>query len=353
MTQPNPDLSVNLQRLADWNTAGRRRQSFRSLQEIHRRGLSFRAPAVLPLAMARGSAVAMTPALERLIHAPSFCALVIAQEDLILFEHYAPDFAADQLHSLQSITKTFAHLAMARLIESGRVDPARPVGNYVPEAGDAYVRASVQQVLDMDVASNFAEDYDAPYAPCPPRGAPVGYSRQEIAMGWRLPPPGEPEFGVRGFAAGLVAAPRGSDRTTRYTSPNTDMLGWIIERASGRRWNHDRTRPCAPWPAHCAAGRHIPAGCDERCGNALWRLADIALQEPPAEQWHMGRAPRLCRPVPDGRPGEAGLGGLLQRARDRVWRARRLFCRGHFRPRSRASAAGPRLGEFPAMMSDF
>jgi hypothetical protein len=234
MTQPNPDLSVNLQRLADWNTAGRRRQSFRSLQEIHRRGLSFRAPAVLPLAMARGSAVDITPALERLIHAPSFCALVIAQEDLILFEHYAPDFAADQLHSLQSITKTFAHLAMARLIESGRVDPARPVGNYVPEAGDAYVRASVQQVLDMDVASNFAEDYDAPYAPCPPRGAPVGYSRQEIAMGWRLPPPGEPEFGVRGFAAGLVAAPRGSDRTTRYTSPNTDMLGWIIEQASGR-----------------------------------------------------------------------------------------------------------------------
>ncbi|MEI7600918.1 MAG: serine hydrolase domain-containing protein [Aestuariivirga sp.] len=234
MTQPNPDLSVNLQRLAAWNTAARRRQSFRSLQDIHRRGLSFRAPAVLPLAMARRPALAMTPALERLMGAPSFCAIVIAQEDRILFEHHAPDFATDQLHSLQSITKTFAHLALARLIEGGRIDPARPVGEYVPESGDAYVRASVQQVLDMDVASNFAEDYDAPYAPCPQRGTPVGYARQEIAMGWRLPPDGEPEFGVRGFAAGLVAAPRGDDSTTRYTSPNTDMLGWIIERASGR-----------------------------------------------------------------------------------------------------------------------
>ena len=53
-------------------------------------------------------------------------------------------------------------------------------------------------------------------------------------MGWRLPPTGEHDFGVRSFAAGLVSSPRGDDRTTRYASPNTDMLGWIIERASGR-----------------------------------------------------------------------------------------------------------------------
>ena len=234
MTQPNPDLTVNLQRLAAWNTAARRRQSFRSLQDIHRRGLSFRAPTVLPLAMAMKPALAMPPELDRLMGAPSFCAIVVAQGGAVIFEHQAPDFATDQLHSLQSITKTFVHLALARLIEGGHVDPARPVGEYVREAGDAYVRASVQQLLDMDVASKFVENYDAPYAPCPRRGTPVGYARQEIAMGWRLPPPGEPEFGVRGFAAGLVAAPRGDDRTTRYTSPNTDMLGWIIERASGR-----------------------------------------------------------------------------------------------------------------------
>ena len=234
MTQPNPDLGVNPQRLAAWNTAARRRQSFRGLQEIHRRGMSFRAPATLALVTAENPALATIPALTRLLGEASFCALVILQGDRLVLQRQAADFATDRLHSMQSITKTFAHLAVARLVETGLVDPARPVGFYVPEAGDAYVRASVQQLLDMDVASNFEEDYAAPYAPCPARGEPVGYARQEIAMGWRLPPLGEPEFGVRGFAAGLVTAPRSDDRTTRYASPNTDMLGWIIERASGR-----------------------------------------------------------------------------------------------------------------------
>lgn len=172
--------------------------------------------------------------LERLVRAPAFCALVIAQGDRILYERHAPDFATDRLHSMQSMTKTFAHLAVGQLVGTGHIDPVRPVGDYLPEAGDAYVRASVQQLLDMDVASNFEEDYSAPYAPCPARGEPVGYARQEIAMGWRLPPTGEREFGVRDFAAGLAAKSRGNTRTTRYASPNTDMLGWIIERVSGR-----------------------------------------------------------------------------------------------------------------------
>lgn len=234
MSRRNPDLSVNAQRLAGWNTAGRRRQSFRALHDIHRRGLSFRAPDVLPLGTAERPDLAALPGLDRLMRAPTFCALVIARHDRILLERHAGDFAADRLHSMQSITKTFAHLALGRLVAAGRVDPSQAIGHYVPEAGDAYAPASVQQALDMDIASNFAEDYAAPYAPCPARGEPVGYARQEIAMGWRLPPAGEAEFGVRSFAAGLTAAPRGSDRTTRYASPNTDVLGWVIERASGR-----------------------------------------------------------------------------------------------------------------------
>lgn len=232
--QRNPDLSVTAQRLAQWNTAPRRRQSFRTLETIHRRGFSLRAPELWPLRRKDRPALTDIPALDRLTAAPEFCALVIAQEETILLERQAADFAVDRLHSLQSITKTFVHLAMADLVAEGVLDPRQPVSAYVPEAGDAYARASVQQLLDMDVPSNFAEDYAAPYAPAPARGAAVGYARQEIAMGWRLPPPGEPEFGVRSFAASLTAAPRGDDGATRYASPNTDMLGWVIERASGR-----------------------------------------------------------------------------------------------------------------------
>ena len=277
MNRPNDDLKVNAQRLAAWNTAARRRESFRRLHEINRRGLTLRAPCVRTLEPAEDAALASTPALNRLVAAPGFCALVIAQDDRILFERSAADFATDRLHSMQSITKTFAHLAMGQLIAQGLVDCTRPVGHYVPEAGDAYARASVQQLLDMDVASNFAEDYAAPYFPCPPPGAPVGYARQEIAMGWRLPPEGEPEFGVRSFAAGLVSAPRGDDRTTRYASPNTDMLGWVIERAGGRSLAAHLDELVAE--AGLEASFHISADCDGvpvLSGGGMMTARDLA-----------------------------------------------------------------------------
>jgi hypothetical protein len=109
MTQPNPDLAVNASRLAEWNTPQRRRQSFRCLQDIHRRGLSFRAPDMLPLVTAENPAI---PAVKGLLDGPSFCALVIAQGDHIVLQRHAADFATDRLHSIQSITKTFAHLAL-------------------------------------------------------------------------------------------------------------------------------------------------------------------------------------------------------------------------------------------------
>lgn len=233
--QPNPDLAVNADRLAAWNTPERRRESFKRLHLIHRRGLSLRAARVLDLTPSEAPALAAAPGLSALLARPEFCALCVVREDQILFERYAPDCGPEQLYSMQSITKTMAHLAMGSLVEAGRLDPEKSVDHYVPEAGSAYAGASVQNVLDMAVTSNFEEDYEAPYAPAPLRGEAVGYARQEIAMGWRLPPEGEAEFGVRDFASALVACtnPRTSDQT-QYASPNTDMLGWVIERASGR-----------------------------------------------------------------------------------------------------------------------
>lgn len=231
----NPDLAVNADRLAAWNTPERRRNSFKRLHLLHRRGMSLRAANVLHLAHAERTALMASPGLSALLARPEFCALCLAKDDRILFERYAPDCGPEQLHSMQSITKTFVHLALGSLIDADLVDPTETVGHYVPEAGSAYAGASIQQVLDMGVGSNFEEDYEAPYTPAPLPGEAVGYAREEIAMGWRLPPEGEAEFGVRDFASALVARarPEAGD-TTQYASPNTDMLGWVIERASGR-----------------------------------------------------------------------------------------------------------------------
>ncbi|WP_395686520.1 serine hydrolase domain-containing protein [Aestuariivirga sp.] len=213
--------------------------SFRNLHLIHRRGLSLRAPVIWPLEDDPDSSLQEATGLADLLAEPCFCALVVVQDGRIRLERYAADFGPANFHSIQSITKTIAHIVIGKLVAERTLDVTRAIGDYVQEAGPAYTGVSVQQALDMDVSSNFSEDYSAPYAPAPPPGAAVGYARQEIAMGWRLPPPGEAEFGVRDFAAALVPAPRKvASPETLYASPNTDMLGWVIERVTGKGLVH-------------------------------------------------------------------------------------------------------------------
>ena len=120
------------------------------------------------------------------------------------------------------------NLIFGRLVEEGLIDLSQKVKEYIPEIGSGYAEATIQQVLDMDVINNFDENYAASYEFDPQDGAPVGYNREEIALGWRLPPEGEREFGSREFAASLVS----NDVTNptgymEYRSPNTDVLGWI------------------------------------------------------------------------------------------------------------------------------
>ena len=231
----NPDLSVDHRNLAAWNTPERRRDGFRRLPLLHRRGLTLRAERVLPLAVDIDRHIGDLPALRRLTGTAAFCGMAVARGDRLVFERYAPDFGPDMVHSIQSITKTTSHLIVGRLVEDGLIDPCLPIAHYLPEIGSGYAGATVQQALDMDLSNNFEEDYAAPYAPAPAPGEPVGYGREEIAMGWRLPPPGEAEFGVRDFAARLTSQDTANTSgLTQYKSANTDVLGWIAESVSGR-----------------------------------------------------------------------------------------------------------------------
>lgn len=231
----NPDLTVDRRNLASWNGPERRRASFRRLPSLHRRGLTLRARAILPLRDSIDGRIGALASVRSLTSAPEFSGMVVVHGDRVTFEAYAPDFSGDQVHSIQSITKSITHLLCGRLLDEGLLDPRAQIGAYLPEIGSGYASATVQQALDMDLSNNFEEDYTAPYSPPPAPGAPVGYGREEIAMGWRLPPEGEEDFGVRAFAAALTSDDtQNRTGTTLYKSANTDVLGWIAERVSGR-----------------------------------------------------------------------------------------------------------------------
>ncbi|MFK7939888.1 MAG: serine hydrolase domain-containing protein [Roseovarius sp.] len=218
--RPTPDLTVTQDNKQGWNQPDARRRGFHNLHKMYRRGLSYRSSQQLVLDMAADDALAARPEVALLTRRPECSALVVVQGQKIRLSHHAPDFAPDQQHSIQSITKMFGHLLAGLMVAKGRLDLGKPVEHYLPDIGSGYRGALVQDVLDMNVINNFVEDYDDPNAD--------SYA-QEAAMGWRLPVTGT-EPTMHAFIHGIT----GDDLTNPsseilYSSANTEVIALIID----------------------------------------------------------------------------------------------------------------------------
>jgi CubicO group peptidase (beta-lactamase class C family) len=82
----------------------------------------------------------------------------------------------------------------------------------------------VRHVLDMTVSVRFTEDYLDPLG---------DVARYRVAMGWNPPGLIGGEAGLHQFIASIPKGDHPHGDRFHYVSPNTDMLGWILERASG------------------------------------------------------------------------------------------------------------------------
>jgi len=152
--------------------------------------------------------------------------LVVLQQGAVVAERYDNRMSQRQPHLIFSVTKSVTALLCGILADRGLLDPERPVAHYLPEvAKSGYGDASVRHVLDMQVSLDFDEVYLAT------EGAFVRYRE---ATGWN--PVADPATApdLRGFLASLGrrAGPHG--KRFRYLSPNSDLLGWLCERAGGR-----------------------------------------------------------------------------------------------------------------------
>lgn len=225
-TVANPDLEVIEGNKSRWTHADHRRWGFHNLHRIARYVTSFRAARVMPLEKRMILAIADLEEVQRLTSTPWFSAMVVLRGHHILFERYAADFGRDRPHSIQSITKTTMNLVIGRLIEAGAIDLEKTIAHYLPQVGSGYARATVQQVLNMDVVNEYTEDFADPSST---------YYRHEEAMGWRLPRDPRGEETQRSFIS-RIASDDTTNRTgvTQYKDANTDILGWVAEVASGR-----------------------------------------------------------------------------------------------------------------------
>jgi CubicO group peptidase (beta-lactamase class C family) len=216
--------------LAGWMMPDTRRRHFRTPSFGHQ-NINMRASSVMELTPAPDTRV---PLIEKVAAATAhecFCGMVVLKSGEVVFEAYAEDFSADTPHSMQSITKTTVNLMVGKLVDEGKVDLSTTIKEIIPECGSGYADATLQQVLDMAVKNMFAEGYADDYNDA---SVSEGYSRQEVGLGWRLPPVGERRFGMREFIAAIKAPPTEDEGSSGYKSPNNDLMAWVVERVSGR-----------------------------------------------------------------------------------------------------------------------
>jgi CubicO group peptidase (beta-lactamase class C family) len=171
-------------------------------------------------------------------------AIVVLHRGRIVYERYLGVMAPERLHLAMSVTKSYVGTLGAMLVHEGLLDPAAPVPELVPElAGSAWQGATLRDVLDMRIGVRYSEDYADPAA---------GIAQFVRAGG--LVPRAPAESGPVGFLAFLRTlqpdGPHGQDFF--YKTVNTDVLAWILARATGRRL-----------PELLAERLWQPLGCEE------------------------------------------------------------------------------------------
>jgi len=152
--------------------------------------------------------------------------IVVLHRGRIVYERYFGSLKENGQHAAMSVTKSVIGTLGAMLVADGSLDPAKHVADYVPElAKSAFGDATVRQVLDMTTALKYSEDYADP-------NAEVWAHAQ---AGNPLPKPKD-YSGPRSYYEFLqTVQPQGQHGDAfGYKTVNTDVLGWVIARATGR-----------------------------------------------------------------------------------------------------------------------
>lgn len=205
--------------LANWRTAPFNRWAFHHVCELVPSADIPHDPARVRTLPRAEAALALDPFLGE----TDTDGMAIVHRGRLVFERYAHGMTEETPHILMSVSKAMLGVLAADL----RLDDNRRVTDFIPElTRTAYRGATLRQLLDMRTGIVWDEDYLA-------RSGPIVEYRK--ATGWNPLAPGEAPSDLKSFYQTLkeTAAHGGP---VHYVSPNSDLLGLIIERATGRRY---------------------------------------------------------------------------------------------------------------------
>jgi len=152
-------------------------------------------------------------------------AMLVVHRGEVVLEHYDEGVDPESRHIAQSVTKSVVGTLVGILIHRGDLVAGELVTTYLPELrATSWDGATLQQVLDMRTATVFDEsDYEDPESES---------TRGFRILGWMERRPDDPL--PTDYTAALSNVAEHGSRF-EYRSILTDVLGWILERVSGRK----------------------------------------------------------------------------------------------------------------------
>lgn len=145
----------------------------------------------------------------------------------VMVERYPRGMEPSTLHLMMSVTKSVVGITTGALVDQGVLATDAPLTYYVPELAESgYAGAIVRNLLDMRSGIRFSEDYLDPMAE-------VRVLEQSFGWAPKLTP--DVPDTLRKFLLSLRQE-RLHGGAFDYRSCETDVLGWVIEAATGRRF---------------------------------------------------------------------------------------------------------------------
>lgn len=142
-------------------------------------------------------------------------AFVIIKNDSVIHEQYWDGIEENTNTNAFSMAKSFVSILIGAAIEEGKIKNVdQPIGDFLPEFSKGEnAKLTIKHLLTMSSGINFDEDYVNPLAY--PAQAYYGSDLKELTYGYEV-----------------VEEP---GKKFRYLSGNTELLGFVIEKATGKK----------------------------------------------------------------------------------------------------------------------
>lgn len=153
-------------------------------------------------------------------------AVIVLYKGKIITEYYTDGMTEQTPHWLASMTKSVTGTLADLMVHRGLLDPNKKITFYIPELqkSSAYKDATVQQVLDMEIAVVAEGNFEAARKP-------NSYANKFAMVNGFLPAYAD----LSNYEVLPQVESTGQNgKKFLYSSPNTEVAGWLISRVANK-----------------------------------------------------------------------------------------------------------------------